>query len=238
MSANNARYLVTVAAIGIVSFSSQASAGGLNVGGLVGGTLGALGGSQYGATGGVSAKANATLGKTGLDAKAKWSISNINAKVKVVLYKKRFHASAKLLVGKNGTYGKQSNIVKVTAVVGAKPVNAKAKVLIGANKEAKVFASLNGKNNVTGKLALADVGAGAKIGLNFGSNNAEESNGMSPTGSALATGKSTPGAMALTFRDLSMQDQMILTNRCSTVLTVPGHFDGDMVALCRIIAAL
>jgi hypothetical protein len=244
MNVKHVRYLAAAAAVGFatMSFSAPSGAGGLDIGGLVGGTiggtLGALGGtsgeSYSGTSDGVSAKAGASIGYSGVGAKA--SIGGIKTKAHVTLYKKKLNANAKLFIGKHGHH-KYGKLVKVTAVVGSKPLNTKAKILVGQVAKAKVAASLGYKTNVLAKVAVADL-AKLKIGVNIGDdktggNPPGGNNGTPPT-----TGGSSPGAMASSFRDLSDHDQYVMTKKCSAVLAMPSRYDSDMVALCRIIATL
>jgi hypothetical protein len=198
----------------------------LDLGGLVGGTLGSLGGKSSGSYSGISGGSY-----SGASAKAKASIGGIKAKAYVTLHKKKkLHANAKLFAGKYSNR-KHSKLVKVTAVVGSKPLNAKAKILVGHVAKAKVAASIDRKTNVLAKVAVADL-AKVKIGLNIGGKRPGGNDGMPPTAG------SSPGAMASSFRELSNQDQYVMTKKCSEVLTMPSRFDSDMVALCRIIATL
>jgi hypothetical protein len=137
MIATQVRYFAAAAVVGFagMSFSAPSGAGGLDLGGLVGG---ALGGTSYsGTSGGVSAKADASIGYSGVDAKAKASIGGIKAKAYVALYKKKHHADTNLLLGKQRTYG------KVTVSLGGK-TKVKSKVALGGLVNVKVGANLGG----------------------------------------------------------------------------------------------
>jgi hypothetical protein len=130
MSVKHVHCLAVAAVIGVaaVSFSAPSSAGGLDLGGVVGGTIG----GALGASGGASA------GQPGVDAGAKASIGGIQAKAGLALYKKKLHANAKLFAGRY-SHRNHGKLVKVTAVAGSKPLNAKAKILIGNVDQGRRF---------------------------------------------------------------------------------------------------
>lgn len=270
MNTAHGRYLAAATALSLAAFAPQAMAG-LDVGGIVGGVVGGTLGSSHdgysGTSGGISATAGVSIGRTGAAVKANAYIGSIKTKTKVVLLKKKL-VTAKVLVGKHGSYGKHGKLTKVTAVIGTKPVYAKAKVLVGKHgsygnlakvkavigtnpldakakvlvgnvAKAKVFASLGGKTKVKGQLAVAGISANVNLGLNLGGvgGNNPDGNNGTPPGSSPGGG-SSPGAMASKFRDLSTHDQLLLNRKCSAVLAVPARFNSDLVELCRIIATL
>ncbi len=116
MNTTHIRYLAAAAAFifSAMSYTAQSSAGGIDIGGVVGGTLGSLG-----ANSGVGAKA--AIGYGGLDAKAKASVGGLNAKVYVgLLHKKKLRANAKLLLAGQDSYGKHGKSAKVTLSLGGK----------------------------------------------------------------------------------------------------------------------
>ncbi|HKG75513.1 MAG TPA: hypothetical protein VKA79_14835 [Aestuariivirgaceae bacterium] len=152
MNTTHIRYLAAAAAFlfSAMSHTAQSGAGGIDIGGVVGGTLGSLG-----ANSGVGAKADAAIGYGGLDAKAKASVGGLNAKAHVgLLHRKKLYANAKLLLAGQGSYGKHG-------------------------KNAKVTISLGGKTKVKGKLAAGGL-ASVTLGVNIGGTGGRGNNGTSP----------------------------------------------------------
>jgi hypothetical protein len=121
-----------------MSYTAQSGAGGIDLGGVVGGTLGSLG-----ANSGVSAKADAAIGYGGLDATAKASVGGINARAHVGLHKKKLHANAKLLLARQGSYGKHGKIAKVTVSIGGK-TKVKSKLAVGGLASVKLGVNIGG----------------------------------------------------------------------------------------------
>jgi hypothetical protein len=163
MNTTHVRYLAVAAAFlfSAMSYTAQSGAGGMDIGGVVGGTLGSLG-----ANSGIGAKADAAIGYGGLDARAKASVGGLNARAHVrLLHKKKRLANAKLLLAGQGPYGKHG-------------------------KNAKVTISLGGKSKVKGKLAvgaLASVTLGVNIGGTVGrGNNGTSQGGAGSTPAAMA----------------------------------------------------
>jgi len=152
MNMTHVRYLAAASAftLAVMSYTAPSGAGGINIGGVVGGTLGSLG-----ANSGVGTKAGAEIGYGGLDAKAKASVGGFNAKAHVrLLHKKKLHAKAMLLVASQGPDGTHGKIAKATV-------------------------SLGGKTKVKGKLTAGGL-AKVKIGLNIGGTAGRGNNGTSP----------------------------------------------------------
>jgi hypothetical protein len=109
MNTTHVRYLAAASAFifSAMSYTAQSGAGGVDIGGVVGGTLGSLGANSE-----VGAKA--AIGYGGLDAKAKASVGGFKAKAYVGLNKKKLHAKAMLLLASHGPDGKHGKIAKAT----------------------------------------------------------------------------------------------------------------------------
>jgi hypothetical protein len=136
MNTTHVRYLAAAAAFifSAMSYTAQSGAGGIDLGG----TLGSLGTNS-----GVSAKADAALGYGGLDAKAKASVGDLNARAHVGLHKKKLHANAKLLLLRQGSYGKHGKIAKVTVSLGGK-AKVKSKLAVGGPASVTLGVNIGG----------------------------------------------------------------------------------------------
>jgi hypothetical protein len=243
MKEGNICNLAAAAVIGFaaVGFTAPSHAGGLDLGGVVGGTLGALGGSgsSYSGSSGSSYSGTSsgsyggTSGGYGYSGKGK---GGIKAKAYVTLLKKKHLVKAKVFIGKNNHY-KHAKLVKVAAVIGKKPLDVKAKVYVADLVKAKVYTSVGYKTNVFAKVAVADL-AKIKIGVGPGGyqNRSNPPNGNTVT--PPNDNGSNPGRVASTFRELSDHDQNVMSRKCGAVLAQPYSYDSDTVELCRLIATL
>lgn len=241
-----------VLAFAVTSFAAQSQGGGLDLGGLVGGTVNGLTG------GGISAKANATVGgSSGVDAKAKASIGKtVNAKARVVLFKKKKHYAHKAYKGNhhslvkiyakvdvnNKHYKGHHSLAKVYARVDTRPVDAKLRLMLGKktalkskivlkHTKAKVFVKLGGYKHVAHAKAIVKTDIlKAKVRVGIGGTHNHQ--GTSQTRS------STPGVMASRLPDLARSDRDRLITRCVSVLAAPQKFDDTIVSLCRMVTTL
>jgi hypothetical protein len=204
-----------VLALAATSFAAQSQGGGLDLGGLVGGTVHGL------TSGGIGAKAGATVGgSSGVDAKAKASIGKtVNAKAKVILLKKKHYAH-------KHHNGKHHNLVQISG-----KVDLNKKRYAHKHYREHQFVKLGGYKHVAQAKAIVKtdlIAAKIKIGISGTHNHPSTSQPPS----------STPGAMASRLPDLSRSDRDRLVTRCVSVLAAPQKFDDTIVSLCRVATTL
>ncbi len=214
--------------LGVTAFAMPTSAGGLDLGGLLGGTLDH-------SSGGIRAKADASIGTNGADATARASLGkSANVKAKVVLLRKHTYKAHRR---------KHRELVKLNAKVVSHPVYAKLRLALGkknnvkgkitlAHTHAKVFAKLGGDKPKAKAVAKAEVlSAKVKVRIGIGSANHHPTTSAPPR-------SPTAGTMASRLDDLSRGDRDRLVTRCVTVLAAPEKFDDDLVSLCKMITTL
>jgi hypothetical protein len=245
-----------VVAFAATAFATQSQAGGLDLGGLVGGTIGGL----TGGTGTASSSDGYSHSSGGIAVGAKASVGkSINAKAKVVLLKKKHHAhkgykgkqyglvKVYAVIGKNRTYpfhgykSKNYSLAKVSAKVDTHPVHAKLRLALGKKlsakgkvalgHKAKVFVKLGSYHHLAKANAVVKTGvvtAKVKLGLGLDGKN-------HTPGPSTPPNQPTPGEMASRFSDLARSDQQRLASRCFSVLAAPQKYDETLVSLCRMV---
>jgi hypothetical protein len=208
-----------VLSLAAMSFAAQSQGGSLDLGGLVRGTVNGLTG------GGISAKAGATVRGSDIDAKAKASLGRtVDAKAKVILFKKKYHAHK---IHK----GKHHGSAQIYAKVDLNKNHRAHKSYKGHPNLATIYAKVD-THPIDAKLraGLGKAAAAAKVKITFGSGQNHPRTSQPPS--------STPGAMASRLLDLSRSDRDRLATRCVTVLGAPQRYDDTLVSLCRMITTL
>ena len=124
-----------------------------------------------------------------------------------------------------------AGVLGLAAMTFALPAGAQS---LGTNIGGTINLGSFGGSTGTGTLSLGG-GQGALGNMTVGSLG---QTGGTSIGTGGLLGATTPRGVASAFGELSPAEQKLLQKKCTTVMSSPGKFGSDIVALCSALASL